>query len=235
MKAKKRVLFTTVLMLFVILAVGISAGAATTSKKKAVYSFKTYSATFRGNNSTGKYSFKLPQLKGKSAVVKKINKSLKKVYKASLKDKKRIKETTENSDFSGATFYYTTDCKVTYNKKGVVSFCFTGDWFAGGVRNYWHYGASYSLKTGKKLKITDVVSGNTPQIKKKIANKFASKYANYFGLSADRISETKTTIQQGKLSQLDFYLKNGKVVISWGAYAPVGFNEETPITIKGKY
>lgn len=215
---------------------GVTAGAASkTTKTKAAYSFKTYRDSY--TNSTGSvtadYKFVLPQLKGNSSVVKKINASLKKEYQKTMKNKSNLfsaAKRSANRTYKEKYFYKTT-CKATYNKKGYVSFCFKLDWFAGGVHNMYHYGASYSLRTGKKLALTDVVSGSKTRIKNTIADKY---YAKLGGGYASK-SELSSAIKKRKWSELYFYLKNGKVYVSCGAYAPLYGNGEVLISLKGKY
>lgn len=208
-----------------------------TTKTKAVYTLKTYRKIYKNApaNATGTYKFVLPQLKGKTSVVKRINKSLKQIYRASLQDKADIMETTKSltpGQFSWKSeFFSKTTCKVTYNKKGVVSFCFCNDWFAGGVHNMYHYGASYSLKTGKKLELTDVIAGSEAQIRSKIADKYYAKLGNFYA-SRD---ELQNEFSSRSSSSLYFYLKNGKVYVSCGSYGPLGGNGEVLISLKGNY
>lgn len=234
---KTRILAIFVCMALFVSAMGLTAGAAgKTTKQKAVFSYKTYQDTYKNNaaNVTAVYKFVLPQLKGSSAAVKKINKSLNKVYKDSLQQKTLLMDYAKNrtayTQYQDKYFFKTT-CKATYNKKGYVSFRFKADWYAGGVHNMYHYGANYSLKTGKKLALTDVVSGGRSQIKKAIADKYYNKLGSRY---ASR-SQMRSAINKRKWSELYFYLKNGKVYVSCGAYAPLGGNGEVTVALKGKY
>ena len=81
------------------------------------------------------------KLKAKSAAVKKINRSLKADYKATLSSKASLFDSLKNSPYSyySGEYFYTTECKVTYNKKGYVCFKFTCNWMAGGFHNGWEY------------------------------------------------------------------------------------------------
>lgn len=208
-----------------------------TTKTKAVYTIKKYSKMYYGQNTTGKYLFELPVLKGSSSAVKKINSSLKKLYQGSLEDRNRLKEYTESHTEPyanpGAEYYFTTTCKASWNKKGIVSFCFTSDWFAGGVSSTYHYGASYSLKTGRKLELTDVIAGGTSS---KVKNKIIAQYAaSYAAKGTYTAAQVKREMKNYRLSQFNFYLKNGQVIINCGAYAPMGGNGEYTVRIKGKY
>lgn len=230
----KKLLLKVLLFMSMVLAISGSACAATTTKKKAVYTMKQYSEVFTGKNVVGTYSFELPQLSGSSSVVRKINASLKKVYKQDLTSRDSLKYYTEHgSYYENSKYFSKTTCKVTYNKKGVVSFCFAYDWFAGGVHNAAHYGASYSLKTGKKLGLKDVLSGvkTNAQAKKKVADAYYKK----LGSSYSTLKQMRNSINRRDMKEILFYLKGGKVVISTGAYAPIGGNGEVPIKLKGKY
>lgn len=225
-----------VLILFVVSAVfGFSPVHAAAKTQKAAYYIKTYKKTYYGPKAKGEYLFEMPQLKGKSSAVKKINKSLKAVYKESLDDRAHLKNNTKiysaSSNYRN-TFFWKTKCTVTYNKKNVISFCFYGDWFTGGVHCMWHYGASYNLKTGKKLGLKDVISGSSSKVKSKIAEKFASRYASP---GYETKAEIRAAVLRRKWSELPFYLKNGKVIVSCGAYWPLGGIGERSVKLKGNY
>lgn len=238
MKANFKKILLILCLLLGIGAATLSVNAAgKTTKAKAAYSFKTYSKVYKNTpgNATGTYKFVLPQLKGKSSAVKRINKSLKQLYSDSLKDKAYMKELTKSiapGQFQWkSNFHSTTTCKVTYNKKGIVSFCFCNDWFAGGVHNIYHYGASYSLKTGKKLELTDVIAGKEAKIRNKIADKYYAKLGSSYASKSALRNEFRTRPD----SRLYFYLKSGKVYVSCGSYGPLGMNGEVLISLKGKY
>lgn len=92
MKKKNRIWICLLLVLAGCLGInsGQAEAAKKTTKKKAVYTMKNYREIHQGGGDTvAKYAYDLPQLKGNTKVVKKINKSLKKGYTQSLKDKKR--------------------------------------------------------------------------------------------------------------------------------------------------
>ena len=229
MKAFKHSIFAVILLLLLCIPAEVEAK---TTKKKADYTFKTITQSFSGTYVTGKYSFKLPKVKGSSKVVKKINRSLKAVYKESFTNRDRLRGYAESagSSFYGAQFWDTTTCKVTYNKKGIVCFCFQNDWFAGGVHNAYHYGASYSLKTGKKLILTDVMKGS----KKSIRNKIVKAYVKKLGYTRDEDTIRKS-LSYTAFKDFHFWLKNGKVLVNNGSYAPGGGNGELIVKLKGNY
>lgn len=235
-KRRTKILAMFICMALIISTVGLTAGAAgKTTKQKAVFSYKTYSDTYTNSkgNVTAVYKFVLPQLKGNSSIVKKINTSLKKEYKKSLQNKANLisyAKATTNRTYKEQYFFNTT-CKATYNKKGYVSFRFKMDWYAGGVHNMYHYGATYSLKTGKKLALTDVVSGSKSQIRRAIADKYYAKLGSRYASQ----SRMRSAINKMKWSELYFYLKSGKVYISCGSYAPLGGNGEVLVALNGKY
>lgn len=230
----KKVLLRILLFMTMMLAVSANVSAAATTKKKAAYTMKRYSEVFAGKNVVGTYSFELPQLSGSSSVVRKINSSLKKVYKQDLTNRNSLKYYTEGGSYYKDSKYFSkTACKVTYNKKGVVSFCFSYDWYAGGVHNAAHYGASYSLKTGKKLGLKDVLSGvkTNTQAKKKVADAYYKK----LGSGYSTLKQMRSSISSRNIKDIYFYLKGGKVIVSTGAYAPRGGNGEVAVKLKGKY
>lgn len=203
-------------------------------KTKAAYTIRTYSKNYGvGKRVTGKYKYQLPVLKGNTAAVRKINASLKKGYKDSAENKKRmieyIKSANKYNSPYGDRYFWTTTCKASYNRKGYVSFRFCHDWYAGGVHNGWTDGMTFNLKTGKKLNVSNVMPGNAYEVKWRIIDKFFEKYPGQNTDSARRGLYSK------KISDFEFYLKNGNVVVSFGAYGPGGGNGEIKITFKGNY
>ena len=215
-------------LLAALLCLPVSAQA---SAKKAKYTIKTYEETINGPVVTGNYSYQRPKLKGTSKAVKKINDSLKALYKENLETKKRF-EGYVNTDTmrSSVPYNYNTTCKVTYNKNGIVCFCFATDWWAGGTSNVYRYGASYNLKTGKKLYLNNVVSGSKSKIRTKIVNAYV-KVFNYTR-SAEMI---RNSLSYTAFKDFIFWLQDGKVYVNNGSYAPGGGNGEVVVELKGNY
>lgn len=234
MKRKMPLLFLAVIMLGIAMvhSPAVNASGATT-KTKAVYSMKKYSATYKesGNKITAVYSYQLPQLSGNSKIVKKINASLKKDYKKSLESKKECFEYAKKNkglDLPYSEQYHTkTTCKLVYNGKGYVSFKYHCQWYAGGVGNVWTYGMTYDLRTGKKLNVSNVISGNKNAVKQKIIDKYCSSITDS-DWARDELNDMK-------ISDFQFYLKKGKVIVCFGPYQPGGGNGESHITLKGNY
>lgn len=172
------------------------------------------------------YLYQLPQLKGKSAAIKKINKSIMTDYKNTFKYKRRLFDYFEVLKKSSHNYIYCTyKCKVTYNQKGYVCFKFTSSWYAGGVGNTSEYGLTYRLRDGKKMGIQDVVYGKRSSVKKKIADTYARK-----------ISRTGyRPIMKMNYSDFDYYIKPGKkVIVCFGPYKPNRGNGHVSIAVKGK-
>ncbi|MGN0354087.1 MAG: PdaC/SigV domain-containing protein [Muricoprocola sp.] len=227
---KKILVFVITAMVLVFCAVSVQA------TDKATYTIKKYKTEKTYGRVTGKFEFQLPQLSGTSAAVKKINKDLKKEYKKALESKENILEYAKNmgkTSTSKNVLFSTTTCKVTYNKKGIVSFCFTQDWFAGGVHNLCHEGCSYDLKTGKKLKLTDVIKNayTDLDVKYAITDAYYKKLGNSFTYS----EIFQSVSSKYSYNSIGFYLKNGKVIVSTGAYGPVVGNGELPVKLSGRY
>lgn len=139
-----------------------------------------YSESYKSGKIKGKYTYTMPTLIGTSKAVKKINKVLKAGYTASQKEKDNLWDyvkTDSKDDAANRKIVYelTSTCKVRYNQKGYISFSYDHYWFAGGVSNIWTDGMTFDLKTGKKLGISDVVSGSNTKIRKKILAKYEKK------------------------------------------------------------
>lgn len=138
---------------------------------KASYTIKTIQEKKTYKKSSAAYLFQLPQLKGSSTAVKKINKSLKSEYQKSLTDKKRLFEYFNDFKRNGALdknnwkLFSTTHCKETYNKNGYILFVFTSSWYVGGVHNSDTQTVIYRLKDGVKtncgtqVKLSCIISG----------------------------------------------------------------------------
>ena len=170
-----------------------------------------YSESYKSGKIKGKYTYTMPTLIGTSKAVKKINKVLKAGYTASQKEKDNLWD------------YVKTDSKDdAANRKIVYHY-----WFAGGVSNIWTDGMTFDLKTGKKLGISDVVSGSNTKIRKKILAKYEKKNGELGTLGQDEI------LKDTKMKDFQFYLnKDGNVVVCFGPYQPGGGNGESTITLK---
>lgn len=164
--------------------------------------------------------------------MKKINKALKAGYTESQKDKEKlwnyVKDNSKDDAMNRDVVYeLTSTCKVRYNQKGYISFSYDHYWFAGGVSNIWTDGMTFDLKTGKKLSVSDVVSGSNTKIRKKILAKYEKKNGELGTLGQDEI------LKDTKMKDFQFYLnKDGNVVVCFGPYQPGGGNGESTITLK---
>lgn len=201
------------------------------AQETASYTIKRHKEVKKYGKIKTKYISDQPVLKGNSAAIKKINKSLEKEYQKTLEDKEKIQGTARDIIKAKAerkvTLYSTHQCSGAYNQGGIVSFWYYMEWYAAGVHNAYHYGLSYDLKTGRKLRLRDVVSGSTDQIKTKIWKQYRQEYP--------QCPLTKKGAMKIPLSHWHFYLKNGNVMISYGSYAPWAGNGETEITLSGMY
>lgn len=180
---------------------------------------------------SAEYLYQLPQLKGDSTAIKKINKSLRVDYKKNLSGKESLFEYFEGDKYNsfrqdyGAKYYDTATCKVMFNQNGYISFRYLCKWYAGGVSNVWEYGLTYRLKDGKKMGIQDVLAGSRDSAKQRIASTYANKIS----------SRGYEPIMKMKYSEFCFYIKPGKkVVVCFGPYQPMGGNGKSSITMKGK-
>lgn len=191
-----------------------------------------YSESCKTGKIKGKYTYTMPALQGTSKVVKKINKALKAGYTESQKDKEKlwnyVKDNSKDDAMNRDVVYeLTSTCKVRYNQKGYTSFSYDHYWFAGGVSNIWTDGMTFDLKTGKKLSVSDVVSGSNTKIRKKILAKYEKKNGELGTLGQDEI------LKDTKMKDFQFYLnKDGNVVVCFGPYQPGGGNGESTITLK---
>ena len=210
-----------------------------TTKKSAAFKIKKYAKTKTYSYATGKWAYGKPILTGSSAIVTKINKSLAKRYKTFKKTANCVIDYAKEagSSFDGATFFNTYDTVATYNAKGYLSFKYTTSWFAGGVFNGDILGDVYSLKTGKKLNVSQVVPGSAAQVKKAIVKAVAKKcnVDVYKSPYTWRDGSVNALITEMKISDIDFYLQGGKVVVAIDPYTIPGQRSAFTVTLKGNY
>ena len=192
------------------------------ASKKAKFSYTTVDRTKEYPKVTAHVYFKYPKLKGSGKAVKRINKMLKK------EAGKFVNSREANGLYSSAeagsaietqhiNFYCTQSGKVTYNKNNLISIRYANEWYAGGVSNFNWYGDTFNIRTGKRMKITQVVSkkyGKTSKLKNAIYNRLANQYGS--GV-ADNFRETYNTSK--KIKNAHFYMnKKGKVVVCFETY-----------------
>ncbi|WP_455717039.1 PdaC/SigV domain-containing protein, partial [Anaerosporobacter sp.] len=180
----------------------------------------------------GIISYQYPQFKGTSKTIKKINSKLKKECTKFFQGEnpKNISESIQSS-IDNNRFYdkeeryiYQTTCEITYNKNNIVSISMNQKWYSGGVNNTTNYGFNYNLKTGKKLGINDVISGDA---KKKILEA-AKEYCGSDTVAYDAIKNTKE-------KDYKFYFSKGKVYICYGSYELMHGTSWDIFTVTGKY
>ena len=206
---------------------------ASSTAKSAKVSFKQYKINKKYKDGlTVKYSYNLPQLKGKSAAIKKINKDLLKKYRETSDPSKSIipsKSTQGDSKQAGVikkvTHYDLTKISVPYNKNGIISFKVDRNWWAGYQDNNkkipYHVigGWTYSLKNGKRLSIADIAKGSESSIRKQLIAGATKKFkikkseAIYFDMLGGKVPGLKKGETTFYDVRLNYYLKGGKVYL----------------------
>lgn len=218
---RKNVWKKLLLLMALVVALGGLTGMDSQGASKAKFSYKKVneSKTYHGKMTMkANVYYKKVVLKGKSNAVKKINKAIAKDCNRFLKSStaEKIKEYASESaqnplNYDLDSYDYYANSKVTYNKNGIISIRVTTFWFAGGVVNTDRYGLTYSLKTGKRLYLTNVCKGSSSTIKKTLCNKIKK--------DPDSDSMVWETINNYKVKKLNFYLKPGKkAVVCFGPY-----------------
>lgn len=191
------------------------------SAKYTIKQYRTVKKYKHGMKAT--FSYQLPQLKGNSAAIKKINKDIKKSLAAEKKNAKQLFNYAKdgaNNGFKNLSYYDATTAKITYNKNNVVSFKSEMKWWAGGVAEDNIGSWTYSLKSGKKLTVYDVAQGSQASIKKKLV-----KGAKKFGAGTIYFESTN-------LKKMNFVLKKGKVYVYPQVY---GYNMDKYFTLPSRY
>ncbi len=111
-------------------------------------------------------------------------------------------------------YYFTATSKVKYNMNNILSVRITLKWYAGGAENSDEYGYNFNAKTGAQIGIKNVVTGSTNTIKKKMYT--AIKKTSW---SKSYKKKAKKIIKKTKLNNLEFYMKNDKVIICFEPYS----------------
>lgn len=193
---------------------------ASSTTKSAKVSFKQYKKNKKYKDGlTVKFSFNLPQLKGKSAAIKKINKDLKKVYsekKSSFTGQFTQGDSKQAGAIKKVTHYDLTKMSVSYNKNGIISFKADHNWWAGyqdkNKKIPYHVigGLTYSLKNGKRLSITDIAKGSKSSVRKQLlagaTKKFKIKKGEYVYYDIVGVLNNHGV-------PFNYYLKGGKVYL----------------------
>lgn len=234
MKKITKSLLLIMLVCAVMFTDNVPVAAATKAPTKASVTTvkKDLSKTYRdkkGHKIKLNYYYKRVSVKGSSAAVKKINKTLK-AASDEFMSKKRATNLANIVNFSlplgysGQTFTDTATSKVTYNKKGILSIAVTVTECNGGTRTVDTYGYTFRLKDGKLLKLTNVCSGGTNAIKTAIWN--GAKKAGVKDMS---YTFTKSKINPAKT---DFYVKSDSSVVICLNSNVIGSNSWLNFTIK---
>lgn len=197
----KKIVMASALAAAVTVGLVAAPKAEASSAKYTIKQYRTVKKYKHGMKAT--FSYQLPQLKGNSAAVKKINKDLKKSYSAEKKNSKTVFHFAKQDAayFSNQTYFDTTITKATYNKSKVISFRTYKKWWAGGVRRDTLDSLTYSLKTGKKLNIYDVAKGSRASVKRKLVK------------GAKKLGAESYYFESLDLKDLSFVLKNSKVYV----------------------
>lgn len=125
---------------------------------KASYTIKKIQEKKTYKNSKATYYYELPQLKGNSTAVKKINKSLKSYYTSDLKLKEELfrqfadYKKTGFLDANTENLFVKTKCTENYNKNGYIRFVYSFSWHGCGSAESNQTTLIYRLKDGNIVK-----------------------------------------------------------------------------------
>ena len=124
----------------------------------------------------------------------------------------------EEGNFDSASPLYDKELtESTYEKDGVVSFVTAGEWFMGGVSNFWRTGHTFDFNRGRELKIADVLRGDEAQAAAALEGEFYAWYAAERGDKA--LGDTfKASVTEQSGPDANFYLAEDGVHISYRPY-----------------
>ena len=124
---------------------------------KAMYTIRNMQEKKTYKSSSATYSYQLPQLKGSSAAVKKINKSLKADYNKKQQLKKDLFQQFNTYKKKGTLnkrslkLFANMKCTVDYNKDGYIRFAYRFAWHGCSSYDATKTTVIYRLKDGKKV------------------------------------------------------------------------------------
>ncbi len=139
------------------LAAGVGNSQNVQAASKATYTIKKIQEKKTYRDSCAIYHYELPQLRGNSAAISKINKSLKSYYSKTLPLKKELfnefKEYKKNGTLNKRTrnLFVKTGCSETYNKNGYIRFVFRFSWHECGSEDSNQTTVIYRLKDGARV------------------------------------------------------------------------------------
>lgn len=213
------------LLLCVVLAVPMIQNEKISAAESVKVTIKKEAVTYRDADGTlrGVVSFQYPVISGSSSAVKSVNAKLKKQAENFVKSsqasniKEYVEAAIENNGFYDEKeyYYYKTTCKVTYNRKNVVSFHYTERWYAGGVYNRSDYGHTYNTKSWKELSAVNVIPGNAATVRQTVVKYGTAKLKKQ---SPDFYSAGTVALKKVPVSKYKFYLTAGKAVVCFGSY-----------------
>lgn len=201
--------------------------AASTADQKAVIKAEKQSKEYTTTDGKAYFTYKIskPVLSGNTKAVTAINKTIDKMAE---EWSKYIKEGKKNASFMYDSYVenpkdfrlipceYEISYEVTYNDKGYVSLYFSEYSDMGGAHpNSAFTAATFDLKTGKKLGVADIMSGNGKTIRSNIYNiwkAIISKDPNAY------FSDALTTVKKTTLANTNFYLNKKGLVLFYNTY-----------------
>lgn len=163
--------------------------------------------------------YQKPVLSGNGEAVKKINKAIEQDANELLKKTdfmySFMDELDQNQEVNyGYEYRYHTKSEVKYNQKGMISFRMKNDWYIGGVYDQTVYGLNYNVKSGKKLKLTEVCNCGEKKLKEKVRKQL--KNGNYKLTDSFWKEFEKDSY---KISNMDFYIiSDDKVAVCFAPY-----------------
>lgn len=203
-----------ILLCFIVISQNVYVSAKST---KAEYKMKERKIEYIDDDGRvrGIISYQYPQFNGTSDSIKKINSKLRKECSKYFQSESAknfdeyVQSAIENNSFydKEEQYFFQTSCNLTYNKNNIVSIYMNEKWYAGGVYNQANYGFNYNLKTGKKLRINDVISGNAKEKILEAAMKYCESDTNAYNI-----------IKNTKEDDYKFYFSKGKVYICYDSY-----------------
>ncbi len=113
-------------------------------------------------------------------------------------------------------YYDTLAGDVRYNREGLLSLCYSMDWYMGGVHNYGWHGVNFDLNTGERIgmdELLDMSAESIMELLRPVIQDYAEANGGWERSELESIGNAYT------LEDLDFYVdRDGEVILCFPQY-----------------
>lgn len=134
------------------------------------------------------------------------------------------------------TYYYRNDALLYDWTDRYISASISYNWYMGGVADYGSTNYNFSIDTGERLFLDDMIDGSEDEIREMIADAMIQTYADI----ETAIPEAIDAICSYDIQDFDFYISKGRIHICFDKYeiaygAAGGFEAILPVSLKAEW